>query len=59
MLIVKFYIYKNRCKNSTLNFGNVKKEICNRMQMEKFIAITNGNFHQFDKKWNICKGLFE
>ena len=44
VLITKYYIYKNRCKNRALYFENLKKEICDYICIEKYISITNGKF---------------
>ena len=42
VLIAKYYIYKNRCKNRALYFENLKKEICDYICIKKYISITNG-----------------
>ena len=46
-LVVKQYIYRQRCFKSDLNIVQLKREICNIKNMEKYIATKNRKLHRF------------
>ena len=50
-LITKQYIYSKRCLKQSLEFFECKNIILNTRNIEKYIAIKNGNIEKHQRKW--------
>ena len=50
-LIVKQYIYKQKCLGNGLSFPQIKGTIVGIERMEKYIAVKNGRMQIHAKKW--------
>ena len=51
-LVVKQYIYRQRCLKKKLSFNEITTIISNMYNMEKYIAIKNRKIRKFNNKWN-------
>ena len=51
-LIVKQYIYRQRCQEKEISFQGVKAVICQMENIEKYIAMKNGKIAVHYKKWS-------
>ena len=59
VILVKYYIYKNRCRGQQLHFPSIKLDIIHYYKMEKYIYHINRKFKQFYLRWELFKNLFE
>ena len=50
-LLVKQYIYSQRCLKSAISFPIFKNRLMKIRSIEKYIAIKNGKLHLHNKKW--------
>ena len=50
-LVTKQYIYRKRCLKQPLNFYELKKEIYQLQNTEKYITVKNSMIHRHLKKW--------
>ena len=50
-LITKYYIYQSKCANNNVNVYTLEKRIMEVENMEKYVAIKNGNLNKHVKKW--------
>ena len=57
MLTLKFYIYKQRCRDEHLFLPNLKAEIYNCYKQECYSYLAKGNITSFDKRWHKFKDL--
>ena len=55
-LIVKQFIYKQRCLNKEVNFGALKGYIQQIERIEKYIATKNERLYIHNRKWGISVG---
>ena len=55
-LIVKQYIYRQRCMKKELIVPQFKAYLNNIENMEKYIAVKNGKISNHNIKWRICIG---
>ena len=51
-LVVKYYIYRQRCLHQQIAFQGFKNYLRNIEAMEKFYAVKNGKLHLHLKKYN-------
>ena len=51
-LIVKQYIYKQRCQKKELLFVGLKSSILHIKNIEKYIAVKNSKVDKHNRKWN-------
>ena len=51
-LVVKQYIYRQKCLKENLNIQNVKMLLQKIQNMERYIAIKNGHLQKHLKKWH-------
>jgi len=58
LLLAKFYIYKKRCQNSKPSFLQLKKEMENYHNLERYIYLKDSNIRQYNQKWQVWKSLF-
>ena len=54
-LIVKQYIYRQRCLDKKLSWFECKGIISQVENIEKYIAIKNGKLNIHNRKWTFCK----
>ena len=50
-LVVKQFIYRQRCLKENLHFPIIKKLILNIENIEKYIAVKNGKEQRHIQKW--------
>lgn len=58
-MYAKFYIYQCKFKNVLPNIELFKTKLCNRINLEKQIAINNDKLQQFNSIWSKLQGFFE
>lgn len=58
LIITRYFIYKCRLNHKPLNLLTWRKEVNQFLSIEKMIAIKNGYFEKFYKKWNKWIVLF-
>ena len=59
VLLYKFHIYRQRCRDENVNLTILKNEVYNYYKTEKFIYRTNRKQHSFEKKWQKFETLFQ
>ena len=59
VLVYKFYVYKQRCRNETLHLNGVKLDLYNQYRAEKYICSINGKQNIFEKKWSKFLNIFQ
>ena len=58
VLLVKYYIYKSRCKGQILFFPTVKKEIIEYLDIERYLYYMKGKSSKFFIRWKLYEQLF-
>lgn len=59
LILTRYYIYKCRLNNKSLNIQAWKNEIKHFILIEKLIAIKNDTFEKFTKEWEKWSPIFE
>lgn len=52
ILLTKFYIYRCKTQNNTINFSHLVSDFVMQKNMEKCIAIRNDKLYKFARKWD-------
>ena len=50
-LIIKQYIYRQRCMNKNLSINDIKMIVLNLENIEKFNAVKNSKLQKHEQKW--------
>ena len=50
-LVVKQYIYRQRCKKSQIKVQEIRNELYKIENIEKYIAVKNGHISKHNRKW--------
>ena len=59
IIILKYFIYKCKMQNVSLNLDNLILELKSQIKIERSVALSKNVFEKFEKDWALCLMLIE